>query len=273
MSANTNSSVIADQANAITSGITTQRNGMSRSNNGLDDAVISTVMGHGLDAGKPDAGQLRAFIRDDAMLKSLIEDNPQAKSIIERVTQLGATISDKRNEAVVAECAKQTEAHIAVPLRAEALTLRTSVNDTQQKTQQLQTAAKRAVNKMIATRVDAIIEYTCDVNRIGADIKSMSKITAQIEGVDQDVKTIMDDASLDNLDKADKIYKYGGLKKQMTTIRSEMHDVLVAHINGIKDNFVDSYSKGSKRGKGKGSSGGSSEPEERRWQRAYGKCE
>ena len=42
MSANTNSSVIADQANAITSGITTQRDGLSRINNGLDDAVIST---------------------------------------------------------------------------------------------------------------------------------------------------------------------------------------------------------------------------------------
>ena len=182
------------------------------------------------------------------MLKSLIEDNPQAKAIIERVTQLGETISDKRSEAVVAECAKQTEAHIAVPLRAEALTLRTSVNDTQQATQRLQTAAKRAVNKMTATRADAIIEYTCDVNRIGADIKSMSEITGQIEGVDLDVKTIMDDGSLDNLDKADKIYKYGGLKKQMTTIRNEIHDALVAHFNGIKDNFVDSYGKGSKRG-------------------------
>jgi len=44
MSANTNSSVIADQANAITSGITTQRDGLSRINNGLDDAVISTEL-------------------------------------------------------------------------------------------------------------------------------------------------------------------------------------------------------------------------------------
>ena len=44
MSANTNSSVIADQADAITSGITTQRDGLSRINNGLVDAVISTLL-------------------------------------------------------------------------------------------------------------------------------------------------------------------------------------------------------------------------------------
>ena len=162
--------MIADQANAITSGVTARRDGLSRINNGLDAAVISTVMGRGVGAGKPNAAQMRAFIGDDAMLKTLIEDNPHAQAILERVTQLGATISDKRSEAVVAKCAKQTEAHITVPLRAEALTLRTSVNGTQQATQQLQTVAKRAVNKMTATRADAIIEYTSDVNRRGVTI-------------------------------------------------------------------------------------------------------
>jgi hypothetical protein len=174
-----------------------------------------------------------------------MEDNLQAKAIIERITQLGETISDKRSKAVVVECAKQIEAHIAVPLRAEAQTLRTNVNDTQQATQRLQTAANRAVNKMTATRADAIIEYTPDVNRIATDIKCMSDITVQIEDVDNDVKGIMDDVNLSNLEKADQIYKYGGLKKQMTTRRTEIHEALVAHFNGVEDHFTDSHGRGS----------------------------
>ena len=37
-----NSSIISDQANALSAGITTQRDGLTRINNALDTATIST---------------------------------------------------------------------------------------------------------------------------------------------------------------------------------------------------------------------------------------
>ena len=69
-------------------------------------------------------------------------------------------------------------------------------------------------------------------------------MTKQLEDVDKEVQTIMDDAGISNLDKADQVYKYSGLKKQMLTRRSEIRDSLVAHFNGIEDNFTDAYNKG-----------------------------
>ena len=45
MAARTNSSIISDQAKALSAGITTQRDGLTRINNALDNATISTVDG------------------------------------------------------------------------------------------------------------------------------------------------------------------------------------------------------------------------------------
>ena len=46
MAARTNSSIISDQAKALSAGITTQRGGLTRINNALDNVVISTRMIH-----------------------------------------------------------------------------------------------------------------------------------------------------------------------------------------------------------------------------------
>ena len=43
MAARTNSSIISDQAKALSAGITTQRDGLTRINNALDNATISTA--------------------------------------------------------------------------------------------------------------------------------------------------------------------------------------------------------------------------------------
>ena len=68
---------------------------------------------------------------------------------------------------------------------------------------------------MSSIRTEAIVEYTSDIVRIESDIASMSSMTKQLEDVDKEVQAIMDDAGISNLDKADQVYKYSGLKKQM----------------------------------------------------------
>ena len=44
MAARTNSSIISDQGKALSAGITTQRDGLTRINNTLDNATISTIL-------------------------------------------------------------------------------------------------------------------------------------------------------------------------------------------------------------------------------------
>ena len=126
---------------------------------------------------------MRNYLTKDAMLAALIKDNPQGAAIQERVAQLGATISESRNEAVVAKCEKQAMARIAVPLRAEAQTMREVTNTSQQAATQLKAAANRAVNKMSSIKTEAIVEYmyTSDIVRIESDIASMSSMTKHLE--------------------------------------------------------------------------------------------
>ena len=240
----TNSSIISDQARVLSDGITNQRDGLNRINNALDCAVISTVMGRSASAGKPSEDEMRKYIAEDGMLAALIKDNPQSDAIVERVMQLGTTISETRSQAVVAECERECEAQIAVPLRAEAQTMREVTNNTQQATAQLKAAANRAVNKMSAIRADAIVEYMSDVSRIESDIENMRSMTKQLDDVDKEVQTVLDNDKSTNLEKADQVHKYSGLKKQIHTRRSEIREALIAHFNGIEDNFTSAYYKG-----------------------------
>lgn len=151
------------------------------------------------------------------MVASLLAGLPNADAIVTRFAQLNEHMADRRAKEVQKECVKIATEQIAGPAKNDIDDITRSLAQSQQAAKEISKAANQAVNNVTPQRAEAIKKYDTEVKRITDDLSAVKIIANNLKSVSNDIQAKMNDATLDNMNKAEDIRKLGDLEKQLKT--------------------------------------------------------